>query len=135
MNGQNEAFNYTYSAAQQKEVEAIRKKYMEDETPTEADKMEQLRRLDCGVTKKASIASLCIGIIGALIMGSGMSLVMTDIGEKIGMAATTLPGILIGTLGMVGVICAYPVYQRIVIRERKKIAPQILKLTEELSQK
>ena len=135
MSKQNETFNYTYSAEQQKEVEAIRKKYIEDETPAEVDKMTELRRLDYGVTKKATIVSLCIGIISALIMGSGMSLVMTDIGEKIGMTATTLPGILIGTLGMVGVICAYPVYQRILIKERKKIAPQILKLTEELSQK
>ena len=135
MSGQNETFNYTYSAAQQKEVEAIRKKYIEDETSTEVDKMTELRRLDYGVTKKATIASLCIGIISALIMGSGMSLVMTDIGEKIGMTATTLPGILIGIVGMIGVICAYPVYQRILIKERKKIAPQILKLTEELSQK
>lgn len=135
MSGQNETFNYTYSAEQQKEVEAIRKKYMEDETPTEADKMEQLRRLDYGVTKKATSISLVLGVISALIMGSGMSLVMTDIGEKIGMTVTTLPGILIGIVGMVGVICAYPLYQRIIIKERKKVAPQILKLTEELSQK
>ncbi len=135
MSGQNETFNYTYSAEQQKEVEAIRKKYMEDETPTEADKMEQLRRLDYGVTKKATTAALSVGIISSLIMGSGMSLIMTDIGEKIGITATTLPGILIGIVGMVGVICAYPLYQRIIIKERKKVAPQILKLTEELSQK
>ncbi len=135
MSGQNEIFNYTYSAKQQKEVEAIRKKYMEDETPTEADKMEQLRRLDYGVTKKATSISLALGVISALIMGSGMSLIMTDIGEKIGMTATMIPGILIGIVGMVGVICAYPLYQRIIIKERKRIAPQILKLTEELSQK
>ncbi len=135
MSGQNETFNYTYSAVQQKEVEAIRKKYIEDETPTEADKMEQLRRLDYGVTKKATSISLVLGVISALIMGSGMSLIMTDIGEKIGMTATMIPGILIGIVGMVGVICAYPLYQRIIIKERKKVAPQILKLTEELSQK
>lgn len=135
MSGQNETFNYTYSAVQQKEVEAIRKKYIEDDTHTEADKMELLRRLDYGVTKKATSISLILGVISALVMGSGMSLIMTNIGEKIGMSATTIPGILIGIVGMIGVICAYPLYQRIIIKERKKIAPQILKLTEELSQK
>ncbi len=134
MSEQNETFNYTYSTARQEEVEAIRKKYIEDESPTDVDKMEQLRRLDYGVTKKATSISLVLGVISALIMGSGMSLVMTDMGEKIGMTVTTLPGIVIGVVGMIGVICAYPLYQRIIIRERKKVAPQILKLTEELSQ-
>ncbi len=135
MSEQKETFNYTYSASQQQEVEAIRKKYTNDTAPTEIDKMTQLRRLDAGVTQKASVAALCVGIISALIMGSGMSLVMTDLGEKLGMTATTVPGILIGIVGMAGVILAYPLYQSIVRRERKKIAPQILKLTEELSQK
>ncbi len=135
MSENKETFHYSYSASQQEEVEAIRKKYMADTISAQVDKMEQLRRLDAGVTQKATSISLALGVISALIMGSGMSLVMTDIGEKIGMSVTTLPGILIGIVGMVGVICAYPLYQRIIIRERKKIAPQILKLTEELSQK
>ncbi len=135
MSEQKETFSYTYSASQQQEVEAIRKKYTNDTAPTEIDKMTQLRRLDAGVTQKASVVALCVGIISALIMGSGMSLVMTDLGAKLGMTATTVPGILIGIVGMVGVILAYPLYQSIVRKERKKIAPQILKLTEELSQK
>ncbi len=135
MSEQKETFSYTYSASQQQEVEAIRKKYTNDTAPTEIDKMAQLRRLDAGVTQKASVIALCVGIISALIMGSGMSLVMTDLGAKLGMTATTVPGILIGVVGMVGVILAYPLYQSIVKKERKKIAPQILKLTEELSQK
>ena len=64
-----------------------------------------------------------------------MSLVMTDLGEKIGIAGTSLIGVLIGIVGMIGVILAYPLYRRIIEKERKKIAPQILKLTDELSQK
>ncbi len=135
MSEQKETFSYTFSASQQQEVEAIRKKYTDDTAPTEIDKMTQLRRLDAGATQKASVVALCVGIISALIMGSGMSLVMTDLGAKLGMTATTVPGILIGVVGMVGVILAYPLYQSIVKKERKKIAPQILKLTEELSQK
>ncbi len=135
MSENKETFNYTYSAAQQEEVETIRKKYVEDTTPIEVDKMEQLRRLDASVTNKASVWSLCVGIVFVLIMGFGMSLVMTDLGTKLGMTSTLITGIAIGVVGMLGVIAAYPLYQFILKRERKRKAPQILKLTEELSQK
>lgn len=135
MREQNETFNYTYSAEQQKEIETIRKKYIADTNNNEVNKLEQLRRLDYGVTKKANIISLSVGILSVLVMGSGMSLVMTDLGEKIGIAGTSLIGVLIGIVGMIGVILAYPLYRCIIEKERKKIAPQILKLTDELSQK
>lgn len=74
MSDNKETFNYTYSAAQQEEVEAIRKKYVADTPTDEANKMEQLRRLDASVTSKAMILSITVGIIGALIMGLGMVL-------------------------------------------------------------
>lgn len=135
MSEQKETFNYTYSASQQKEIEEIRKKYITDTSTAEADKMEQLRKLDYSVTRKASTISLSVGILSVLIMGSGMSLVMTDLGKSLGMAGTSLTGILIGVAGMAGVILAYPLYRRIIEKERRKIAPQILKLTDELSQK
>ncbi len=135
MSEQKETFNYTYSAVQQKEVEAIRKKYAEDTTPIEVDKMTELRRLDASVTNKASVVALCMGIISALIMGFGMSLIMTDLADKIGMASPIVFGVIIGVVGMVGIIAAYPIYQAVLKRERKRKAPQILKLTEELSQK
>ena len=76
----NEEFRFTYSAQQQKEVEAIRNQYL----PKEADKLEQLRKLHAIPTQKAQAASLAAGITGALIMGSGMSLAMTDIGAALG---------------------------------------------------
>lgn len=135
MSEQKETFNYTYSASQQKEIEEIRKKYITDTSTAEADKMEQLRKLDYSVTRKASTISLSVGILSVLIMGSGMSLVMTDLGKSLGMAGTSLTGILIGVAGMAGVILAYPLYRRIIEKERRTIAPQILKLTDELSQK
>ncbi len=135
MSDNKETFNYTYSAAQEKEVEAIRKKYAEDSTPIEVDKMTELRRLDASVTNKASVVALCIGIVSALIMGFGMSLIMTDLADKIGMSSPIVFGIIIGVVGMVGIIAAYPIYQAVLKRERKRKAPQILKLTEELSQK
>ncbi len=128
-----ETFNYTYSAAQQEEIAAIRKKYAPDTQPPEADKMEQLRKLDAGVTNKASVVALCVGILSALIMGTGMSLIMTDLGAKLGMASARIPGIIIGIAGMAGVIAAYPLHQFVLKRQRAKIAPQILKLADELS--
>ena len=79
----NETFRYTYSAKEQQEIRAIRNKYAAPEK-TE-DKMEQLRRLDGAVTQKATVVSLVLGILGALIMGSGMSLAMTEIRRRTGM--------------------------------------------------
>lgn len=125
-----ETFQYTYSAKEQAEIKAIRKKYEASER-TE-DKMAQLRRLDAAVTKKATTASLVFGIFGALIMGAGMSLVMTNIGAIVGIYNPMVWGILIGVIGIVLVSLAYPIYNRIVKKERKKIAPQILQLTDEL---
>lgn len=125
----NETFEYTYSAAQQAEIERIRKKYM----PAQESKMEQLRRLDRSASQKAQIFAMTIGIIGALIMGTGMSLAMTDLGAALGSMAMAA-GIVIGVAGMVLVTLAYPVYNRILKKERERIAPEILRLTEELMQ-
>ncbi|MBP1543057.1 MAG: hypothetical protein J6A16_03085 [Oscillospiraceae bacterium] len=127
-----ETFNYTYSAKEQEEIKNIRKKY---EAPEKTeDKMEQLRRLDAAVTKKATTVSLVFGVIGALILGTGMSLAMTEIGEILGLQGATamLVGILIGIIGIVLVCVAYPVYNRIIKKEREKIAPEIIRLTDEL---
>ena len=123
----NHSFEYTYSAEQQKEVEAIRKKYL----PKEEDKMEQLRKLHAIPTQKAQAASLAVGIIGALIMGTGMSLAMTDIGAALGSLAMVL-GIVAGVAGMVLAALAYPAYNRVLKKQREKIAPEILRLSDEL---
>ncbi len=125
-----ECFSFTYSASEQEEIKKIRQKYQ----PQEEDKMARLRRLDGEVTRKATTAALSIGIIGALIMGTGMSLVMTNLGEMLGLLGVMglIVGIIIGVIGIVLVCCAYPVYNRIVKKEREKIAPEVLRLTEEL---
>ncbi|MBE6732149.1 MAG: hypothetical protein E7564_10720 [Ruminococcaceae bacterium] len=127
-----ESFNYTYSAKEQEEIKAIRKKYAVPEE-TE-DKMAQLRRLDAGVTQKAQVVSLVFGVIGALILGMGMSLAMTDIGKIIGLLGgmAMLIGILIGIVGIVLISVAYPIYNSIIKKEREKIAPEIIRLTDEL---
>lgn len=129
-NHQNNGFSYTYSAREQEEIKKIREKY----THKEEDKMARLRRLDASVTRKAHTVSLVLGIVGALILGFGMSLVMSELGEILGSHRDlAMPlGIGIGVVGGVIASFAYPVYHVILTRERKKIAPEILRLTDEL---
>ena len=130
-NNNKETFSYSYSAKEQAEIQNIRKKY---EKPAEEDKMAQLRRLDASVHSKASAVSLAIGIIGALIMGFGMSLVMTDLNAILGAFSdmALFIGIPVGIVGIVLVCLAYPVYNRTVKKEREKIAPEIIRLADEL---
>ncbi len=124
---ENNFFEYTYSAERQQEIEAIRKKYL----PPEEDKMEQLRRLHSIPTQKAQAASIAIGVLGTLILGTGMSLCMTDLGVALGHLAMVI-GILTGLLGLVMVALAYPLYNSVLRKERQRIAPEILRLTDEL---
>ena len=124
---ENHSFEYTYSAQQQQEVEEIRKAYL----PKEEDKMAELRKLHAIPTQKAQAASLAVGVIGALILGTGMSLCMTELSGFLGGTAMFI-GIPVGIAGMVLAALAYPVYNRVLKKEREKIAPEILKLTEEL---
>lgn len=125
-----ESFNYTYSAKEQEEIKAIRKKYV---TPEETeDKMAQLRRLDAGVYSKATTVSLIVGVIGALIMGIGMSLILTDIGAMLGTALSMIIGVILGIVGIILVCLAYPIYNHTLTKEREKIAPEIIRLTDEL---
>lgn len=125
----NNSFEYTYSAERQKEVEDIRKKYL----PKEENKMEQLRKLHAVPTQKAQAASIAVGVIGSLIMGTGMSLAMTELGTMLGSFAMVL-GILIGAAGMILVALAYPIYNKTLQKERERIAPEILRLSDELMQ-
>ena len=96
--------------------------------------MERLRKLDASVTGKATMAALIPGIIGALVLGFGMSLVMSDLSVILGFneGMALLVGIVIGIVGIVLVCLAYPLYNHVIKKERAKIAPEILKLTEEL---
>lgn len=124
---ENHSFEYTYSAQRQQEVEAIRQKYL----PKEEDKMEQLRKLHSIPTQKAQSASIAVGVIGALILGTGMSLCMTELGAAMGNLAMVL-GIAVGLVGIVLAAIAYPIYHRVLKKEREKITPEILRLTDEL---
>ena len=121
-NNQNNTFQYTYSAREQAEVKRIRSKYI----PKEEDKMAQLKRLDASVTNKATMRALIVGVVGALILGTGMSCCM------VWTEALLIPGIIIGLVGMGVLSLAYPLYHRTLKKERERVAPEILRLTDEL---
>ncbi len=121
MDKKEETFQYTYSAKQQQEVKTIRAKY----APPEENKLEQLRRLDQSVQIPGTIASLALGVIATLIFGVGLCCVM--VWENV-----FVLGIIVGVIGMAGMALAYPLFAHITKKQREKLAPQILKLTDEL---
>ena len=116
----NDKFEYTYSAKQQSELENIRKKYL----PQEESKMDRLRRLDESVTHAGTMISIIVGIVGTLIMGFGMCLCLEW--------SEFIPEVIIGVVGMVILAAAYPIYSKITQKQREKIAPEILRLTDEI---
>ena len=122
-----EKFSYSYSAKQQAEVKKIREKYT---APSETeDKMSQLRRLDASASKPGMIAGWTLGIIGALLLGVGMSCTMVWSDKWF------VPGIAIGVAGIIAVALAPVVYRRMTKKRREKLAPEIMKLSDELLQK
>ena len=116
-------FTYAYSAARQEEIDRIREKYL----PKSESKMDQLRRLDGGTTRKGTVASITMGVVGCLLLGVGMACTMVWDGGWF------IPGVIVGVLGIALVAAAYPVYRRVTERERARVAPLILQLADELS--
>ena len=124
------SFKYTYSAKEQDEIRKIRQKYQEQEE----DGISILRKLDAKVSQKATTVSLVLGIVGVLVMGTGMSLIMTEFGSLLGLAGIIglVVGVATGLIGIIMVVLAYPIYNQVLKKERKKIAPEIMRLTEQL---
>ncbi len=109
-------------------VQKIRTQYME----TEPSALDELKALDKKVKKPACVFAWTFGVLAALIMGSGMSLVMTDLGAALGMEESLIPGIAIGLVGMAMALLTYPIYKSILAKRRKQFGPQILELSEKL---
>ena len=111
-------------------VQKIRTQYTEKENTA----LDELKALDAKVKRPANVFAYIFGSLGAVVMGFGMSLAMTDIGSALGLQGglPMLVGIPVGLAGILLVSVAYPAYNRILQNERKKIAPQILQLAEEL---
>ena len=120
-----ESFEYTYSAPEQEEVRKIRDKYLPREE--RENKLEQLSRLDRSVIAKGNMYAIILGVISSLVMGVGMCCCMV-------WTHLFAIGIVVGLVGMVGIALAYPLYKHIIQRERERIAPEILRLADELMQ-
>lgn len=109
-------------------VQKIRTQYTEKQHTG----LDELKALDAKVKKPANIFGYTYGCISAIVMGAGMSLVMTDIGSVVGLASAMVPGIAIGVVGMSMALTTYPIYKRILNSRKKKYAPEIMALSEKI---
>ena len=109
-------------------VEKIRSQY----TEAEHTELDELKALDAKVKKPARVFGFTWGSLGAIVMGAGMSLVMTDIGTLLGMAETLIPGIAVGIAGLAMSCATYPIYKKILNSRRKKYASKIMELSERI---
>ena len=124
MEEKKDAFTYTYSASRQEEVRRIREKYAP--STREEDKLERLRRLDRTATRPGTAAAIVVGTAGTLIMGVGMCCTM------VWSETLFIPGIVIGIVGIIGICAAYPLYLHMTKKRRNKLAPEIMRLADEL---
>lgn len=106
-------------------AEQIRTQYIEKQ-PSDLD---ALKALDRKVHRPVEIRAYTLGCIVALIMGAGMSLVMTDIGATLGIEQPMVPGIIIGVIGLVGAGLNYVLYAKSLAKRKKKYAEEILALS------
>jgi len=111
-------------------VQKIRTQYTEKQH-TELD---ELKALDAKVKRPANVFAYTYGSVSAIIMGAGMSLVMTDIGATMGLANAMVPGIIVGVVGMLMALTTYPIYKRMLSARKKKYAAQIMKLSDKIMQ-
>ena len=112
-------------------VQKIRTQY----TEKEHTQLDELKELDAKVKRPANVFAYVFGSISAIIMGAGMSLVMTDIGATLGMESTMVPGIVIGIVGMIMALLNYPMYKGILGSRKKKYGAEILKLSDKIMNK
>lgn len=110
-------------------VEKIRSQYTEQEH-TELD---ELKALDAKVKKPVRVFGYTYGSIGTIVMGAGMSLIMTDIGTVLGMRDTLIPGVAVGIAGLVMVLTAYPICKKILNSRKKKYAGKIMELSDRIT--
>ena len=121
-------FHYAYNAEENQEAMNLRQKYL----PQEQTDLQKLKALDAKVKRAPSTFAYIYGSISAIVMGAGMSLVMTDIAEKIGLGDAMFTGIVIGVVGMLMALIYYPIHEAIMSVRKKKYAPEIFALSEKI---
>ena len=109
-------------------VQKIRTQY----TETKHTELDELKALDAKVKGPANTFAYVYGSVSAIIMGAGMSLVMTEIGQIVGLANPMVPGIMIGVVGLGLALSTYPIHKKMLDSRKKKYAPEILKLSEKI---
>lgn len=113
--------------------EFIARRIRAEYTEKEHTELDELKELDKKVKRTPKIFSYIFGSLGAIVMGSGMSLVMTDIAEKLGITGSvTAPGIIIGSIGLIIAIVNYPIYSALLAARREKYASEIIRLSESI---
>ena len=118
-----------------KDQEFIAQKIRTQYTEKQHTELDELKALDAKVKRPVNVFSYVFGAVGAIIMGAGMSLVMTDIGAMIGLADAMVPGIVCGVVGLVMALSTYSIYKRMLNKRKKKYAAKIMALSEKLIQK
>lgn len=108
---------YRYTAEEQREIDALRRRYTSDNPD---DQLSAMRRIDQSVTKRATGMAVCLGLGGALVMGLGLAMVLSF--------NLMIPGIILGCCGITVMAAMPAAYERLLKRERKKVAPQIVEL-------
>ena len=118
-------FNFKYTALteeERKEIDSIRRQYCTEEQPI--SKIERLRRLDALVKNHAVIWSLCLGVVGILIFGLGLTMVLEW--------GIWTWGVILMVVGSVPTALAYPVYKKVLKKYKNRYGEEILRLSEEL---
>ncbi len=108
-------------------AEAIVNEYSKKST----SKVVALRKLDRAAKMPANIFAYTFGILCSLIAGTGMCLSMGVIGA--GTAVFTVLGIAVGIVGFVGMALDYPIYKRILQKNKDKYAGDIIRLATEIA--
>ena len=110
-------------------VQKIRTQY----TEKEHSQLDALKELDTKVKRPANVFAYLFGSISAIIMGAGMSLVMTDVASKLSLPINPMPvGILVGVVGLALALINYPIYKGILRARKKKYGAEILALSEKI---
>ncbi len=109
-------------------VQKIRTQY----TEKEHTQLDELKELDAKVKRPANVFAYVFGSVSAIIMGGGMSLVMTDLGTSLGLTNTMVPGIVIGVVGMIMAIANYPIYKKMMASRRAKYADKIMEISDKI---
>ena len=117
----------------QKDQDFIVRKIRSQYTEKEDTVLDELKALDRKVKRPANIFAYIFGSISAIVMGSGMSLVMTDISKTVGISNPMLYGIIIGIIGLGMVIANYPIYKRILGKRRQKYADEIIAVSDKIT--